>query len=271
MHIQSDVVLSITNGTFNRVFGGNNVSGTIHGTITVNIEETGCRPVIIGQLYGGGNQAPYTAPKDKHGPTLNVKSFTSIGEIFGGGYGETAVVTGDTYVNIDVRKGKYALTKYDENTKTFSFDEYKRNKDGVGEDSFVHDPETGERVVDKNKTLSVLLPGHEANAIGAINNVFGGGNAAEVVGNTNVNIGTEAGEEVYTVVAVDVDASVNDYYTLEENDYVKASGTAVAGTIYYQKTVKGADIRGNVYGGGNNAEVTGNTNVTIGKKEGATP
>jgi hypothetical protein len=26
------------------------------------------------------------------------------------------------------------------------------------------------------------------------------------------------------------------------------------------------DIRGNVYGGGNNAEVTGNTNVNIGKK-----
>ena len=31
------------------------------------------------------------------------------------------------------------------------------------------------------------------------------------------------------------------------------------------KTVKGANIVGNVYGGGNKAEVTGNTNVTIGK------
>jgi hypothetical protein len=30
--------------------------------------------------------------------------------------------------------------------------------------------------------------------------------------------------------------------------------------------VKGVDIRGNVYGGGNNAAVTGNTNVQIGKK-----
>ena len=34
-------------------------------------------------------------------------------------------------------------------------------------------------------------------------------------------------------------------------------------TVYY-KPVVGADIRGNVYGGGNNAEVTGNTNVVIG-------
>jgi hypothetical protein len=72
--------------------------------------------------------------------------------------------------------------------------------------------------------------------IGGINNVFGGGNAAKVNGNTNVNIGT---------------LSTVDYVT-------KGTGTAIP--------VVGADIRGNVYGGGNNAEVTGNTNVTIGKK-----
>ena len=71
--------------------------------------------------------------------------------------------------------------------------------------------------------------------MGSINNVFGGGNAARVVGNTNVNIGTEA-----TI------------------DYVSEVGTAI--------TVLGASITGNVYGGGNQADVTGNTNVTIGKE-----
>ncbi|MBQ5560696.1 MAG: hypothetical protein IIT46_13135, partial [Lachnospiraceae bacterium] len=55
--INDNVTLNLTNGTFKRVFGGNNVSGTIRGAITVNVEETGCRPVIIGELYGGGNQA----------------------------------------------------------------------------------------------------------------------------------------------------------------------------------------------------------------------
>ena len=262
--IQDNVVLTITNGTFDRVFGGNNVSGNIHGTITVNVEETGCKPVIIGQLYGGGNQAPYTAPTGEHGPTLNIKSFTSIGEVFGGGYGETAVVKGDTYVNIDVRKGKYALTAFtEEPEKEIKFSEYRRNSDG----SFQLDADEN-KIVDE-KTIHVLLPGHAANKIGAINNVFGGGNSAKVDGNTNVNIGTEAGEEVYTEVAVTKGASVVGYYTRNENSYVEASGTAVDGTTYYQKTVKGADIRGNVYGGGNNAGVTGDTNVTIGKK--ATP
>ena len=58
--VMGDVTLNITNGTFDRVFGGNNISGTIHGKITVNIEETGCQPLIIGELYGGGNKAPYS-------------------------------------------------------------------------------------------------------------------------------------------------------------------------------------------------------------------
>ena len=57
------------------------------------------------------------------------------------------------------------------------------------------------------------------------------------------------------------------YYTRSGNTYTEASGAAIEGTTYYKKyTVLGADIRGNVYGGGNNAEVTGNTNVNIGKK-----
>ena len=240
--IQDDVVLTITNGTFDRIFGGNNVSGQIHGTITVNVEETGCHPIIIGQLYGGGNQAPYPGPDGK-GPTLNVKSFTSIGEIYGGGYGETAVVTGDTHVNINVCKGKYASNTFAEKTATISFKEYKRNKDGVGEDSYQHD-NVGNRIVE-DKTITVFLPGHEAGKIGAINNVYGGGNAAQVDGNTYVNVGT--------LKTVD--------YVSDDDDTTDVDESATP------QSVLGADIRGNVYGGGNAAEVTGDTKVVIGKEE----
>ncbi len=236
--ILGDVTLNITNGNFDRVFGGNNISGTIGGTITVNIEETGCKPVIIGQLYGGGNLAAYTAPTGQHGPTVNVKSFTSIGEVYGGGYGEGAIVTGDTYVNINEVLGDKASTEQfmkekvdtvkDPAAQTTGDDKVSKNtgvtktfKDGSGENA---------------NTISVEIPLHMSGKIGVINNVFGGGNAAKVNGNTNVNIGT---------------LSTVDYVT-------KGTGTAIP--------VVGADIRGNVYGGGNNAEVTGNTNVTIGKK-----
>ena len=87
----------------------------------------------------------------------------------------------------------------------------------------------------------VKLPAHDAGKIGAIGTVFGGGNEAKVVGNTNVNIGTLMGENIV-------------FETPEEA--TEADRT---------KTVLGADIKGNVFGGGNNAEVEGNAKVFIGR------
>lgn len=245
--IDGDVTLNITNGTFERIFGGNDEKGYIKGTITVNIEETGCKPIIIGELYGGGNQAPYTAPEGKHGPTLNVRSFTSIGDIYGGGLGSTATVTGDTYVNINVSEGRWHEGDYE----------------------YASDPSV--KVNDKITELNEK--GYHApeftSGMGSIHTVFGGGNAAPVTGNTNVNVGTSEYEEMVSVATGDV---VTDYYTRSGEGteaspytYTKATGTAVEGTTYYQK-VKGANITGNVYGGGNNAVVTGNTHVVIGEK-----
>jgi hypothetical protein len=285
--IQGNVSLTITNGTFDRVFGGNNLSGTISGSITVNVEEVGCRPIIIGELYGGGNQAaysvygykaegtsytirrnnndgtaisiptiPYSTTQYFADPQVNVKSFTSIGSIFGGGYGSGATMVGSPIVNINEVVGTPETYPA---TGDFDSNGYKG----------------------KNMTIdghSVTLPSHKKTKIGAINKVYGGGNAAEVIGNTNVNIGTLG--DVFVVVNdknITVDeTNVSNYYirsgsgTLADpyNFDTKATGTAVEGVTYYEKkAVVGVDIRGNVYGGGNNAEVTGNTNVVIGKQE----
>lgn len=248
--IKGNVTLNITNGTFDRVFGGNNLSGTIDGSITINIEEIGCRPIKIGELYGGGNQAGYsvygydsdgkpietgTTPLYKD-PQVNAMSFTSIGNIFGGGYGSGATMVGNPTVNVNVINGKY----------------YNQDVSIVGENAETpnHYP----------------IPSHAKGKMGSINNVFGGGNAAKVIGNTTVNIGTL--EEVYIVKEVATGYSVSGYYTRDSNgEYHAASGAAQDGTTYYEKKpVIGADIRGNVYGGGNKAEVTGDTNVNIGRK-----
>ena len=119
--VHGNVTLNITNGTFDRVFGGNNLSGTISGSITINIEEVGCRPIIIGELYGGGNQAGYSVygyntdeslkeSGESHWdhPQVNVKSFTSIGSVYGGGYGSSATMVGNPTVNINVAMGDKA-------------------------------------------------------------------------------------------------------------------------------------------------------------------
>ncbi len=237
--VNKDVVLNIQSGRFKRVFGGNNLGGNINGTITVNIEETGCHPIIIGQLYGGGNQAAYTAPTGEHGPTVNVKSFTSIGEIYGGGYGASAVVNGDTYVYIDECVGENANAemkkKVDENTGI-----------ETSEDSNVSAYTDIDVTINEGEDDEVTIhqPEHKAGEIGAIGNVFGGGNAANVIGNTNVKIGT------LTTIT---------YESIDDNP-------ATEDTNESERSVTGVDIRGNVYGGGNNAEVTGNTNVEIGKR-----
>ena len=205
-NVGGDIVLNITSGHFDRIFGGNNESGLINGSITVNIEETGCNPITIGELYGCGNQAPYITPTGKAHPTVNVKSFTSIGRIFGGGLGEGAVVTGNPTVNINEVVGKNAsYSQWEYPGKTINFSEG-----------------------------DVTLPEHMAGAIGVIGEVFGGGNAADVVGNTTVNIGTA-----------------------ETVDYVSTTEKGIK--------VEGANILGNVYGGGNNANVSGKASVVVGR------
>ena len=262
--VNGNVILNITNGTYGQVFGGNDMGGCIRGSITVNVEETGCRPVIIGELYGGGNKAAYsvygyndngtlkTSGTAVTSPTVNVRSFTSIGRIFGGGYGEEATMVGDPEVNVDVLNGKYAATE-----------EVKEGARVIG--SSVKEPDDD----GYDATKGFPIPSHAIDAIGAIQDVFGGGNEAEVVGTTHVNIGTE---EYVPIVSVATGSDVSGYYTrtgegTSENPYVynDATGTAVEETTYYKK-VEGVDIRGNVYGGGNNAEVTGDTKVVIGKK-----
>ena len=231
-----DINLNIINGTYGRVFGGNNLGGRVNGSITVNIEETGCRPVIIGELYGGGNKAPYSiygykntgtedAPKwvalkkDDEGaetphaqPRVNVKSFTSIGNIFGGGYGEEAVMVADPQIYIDVVKGKYANYVIGEDARVIGSSVKKPGDNGY------------------DATKGYPIPSHKSNTIGAIQNVFGGGNQAEVIGTPHVMVGTQEYVEIVTA-----SGNVTGYYTrtgegTSENPYVynDATGTGTA-------------------------------------------
>ena len=301
--IQGNVTLNITNGKFNRVFGGNNISGTISGAIEINIDEAGCKPIIIGELYAGGNKAPYSvygyknigtandpeyairmdmddgtsistlAESEKYSddqlfanPTINAKAFTSIGNIYGGGYGREAVLVGNPQVNINVVEGRHKNKVSDSTDPDYGKTGYMYDENGyIGTDM----------VIDGH---NVIIPRHDKGKIGAIQSVFGGGNAAQVVGNTQVNIGTKS--EEFVIVRADLTVGTTDvsnYYirtgtgtASDPYNYDKvASGTkAEDGVTYYEEqTVVGADIRDNVYGGGNAAEVTGNSNVVIGKKE----
>ena len=218
--VGGDVGLTLTSGKFERVFGGNKSGGKIDGYIEVNIEENPeCgTPIIIGELYGGGNEAPYTYPlldKDPNylSPRVNVRAFTSIGTIYGGGLGKTATVKGNPLVNINEVAGGRG---YAGETRTL--------EDG---------------------TKVTLYERKTDGKMGVIGTVFGGGNAAKVIGTTYVNVATEAEQKMESLKTMDATGKVTEV----------------------KRSVVGADIRGNVYGGGNAADVTGGTNVTIGEKK----
>ena len=238
--VNGDVVLNITNGQYRQVFGGNNIGGQVNGAITINIEETGCQPIIIGELYGGGRKAPYsvygykfegtgddkvlkprTSMQDDgtgpatpfDDPTINIKSFTSIGNVYGGGLGVEAEMVGNPHVNINVGYGAY-------------------NNDDIG----VYAGDTMQVENIDGATADVILPAHKKGDIGSINTVYGGGNAANVIGDTYVYIGTEA------------------------QVHLESTGQDIP--------VQGAIIEDNVYGGGNQADVTGSTHIQVGHDTG---
>ena len=221
--INSNIVLTINSGTYGQVFGGNNLGGKVKGSITVNIEETGCHPVIIGEVYGCGNQAAYDvnwqSTETKVDPVVNVVSCTKIGRVFGGGYGAKAVVTGNPTVNINMIPGDYAK---------------QIDADGDGE-------------ADNNETQ-----------LGVIGEVFGGGNAADVVGQTNVNIGTVEEVVLQSVLLPDKSNLTAATKTVQ--------GANINAVPQFQPITGGASYSGsgNVYGGGNQADVTGKSRVQIG-------
>ncbi len=99
---ESNITVNINSGIVNSVFGGNNNSGTIHGTITVNIDkQSDACSWYVGNVYGGGNLAPYTAPDaTPNYPAVNVKNGKVSHSVFGGGLGNPATVTGNPQVTL---------------------------------------------------------------------------------------------------------------------------------------------------------------------------
>ncbi len=182
--ISGDVTVNIYGGNMNSVFGGCNVKGVIQGKITVNVnvDTTLCpNEQRIVNVYGGGNQAAYTAPTTGTYtglyPEVNIIHGTIENDVFGGGLGATAVVAGNPVVT-------------------------------VGKPTTV--------IPAANQTTAIPDPSPNTYWSTVGNNVYGGGNAAQVSGNTKV--------------------------------------------LIINKTI----VDGNVYGGGNAAGVTGSTDVQIG-------
>ncbi len=162
--IDGDIELNITGGRINNVFGGNNASGAISGNIVVNVDWSGssCNDNYLGNVFGGGNLAPYGAANDNKGnyPQVNIKHGTAA-NVYGGGKGSTAIVYGNPHVNIgDATAAHCAIVT--------------NNVYGGGD----------EAAVNGNTTVTY----NDNNASSQVANLFGGGNAASITGTTTVNM-----------------------------------------------------------------------------------
>ena len=102
-NITGDVAFTIEGGKINRIFGGNNVSGNVDGSIQVNIAENkekyNCG-IQANYVYGGGHEAAYKPTKPGAYPEVNIVSGTIAQDVYGGGLGKPAVVTSNPIVNI---------------------------------------------------------------------------------------------------------------------------------------------------------------------------
>lgn len=250
--LHSDIVVNINSGIINNVFGGNNTSGTINGTITVNINKNNntCG-WYVGNVYGGGNQADYTTPSNTQNyPVVNILNGTVSGDVFGGGLGvsgtEKGKVTGNPQITIN---GANAIVNG-------------TNSGVYGGGSVA--PTEGNPVV----TLTT----------GTVANIYGGGKAASVTGATTVNVNGGTVDKTGTTDTGNVYGGCNSSGTVSSTTNVNITNGTVEGSVFgggkggpTQVTGKATVIisgsytavNGDVFGGGDEGVVNGGTDVQI--------
>ena len=185
-----NVTLNLYGGTIENVFGGSNINGNIEGIITVNvIDDEGDCPLYITNIYGGSNETDYTptytpvAPEtERISPVVNLvhAKYGISGNVYGGSRGNAEALTP---------------------TKVMANPLVNIGYDATSMDAYL--PNT--TVYPRPSSPRAIVAG----------SVFGGGDAAQVEGNT---------------------------------------------AIFLRDRAK---VFGNVYGGGNMGVVTGNTKVIV--------
>ena len=216
--VEGDVTLVINGGNIGNAFGGNNQSGAINGAITVVVEWDGdCDENNLDYVYGGGNLAPYTTPDGKVGPTVQLINATINNNVYGGGLGAAARITGNPVVTLEGATvtgnifggGDAAPVEGNPTVTATEGAAAKIFAGGKGATAVVTGNPTAilNKADDKTLTVTEIYGGGDAAEVtgnttvtltkGAVTNAFGGGNAAAINGNTTVSIADATASNVY--------------------------------------------------------------------------
>ena len=213
--IHGDVTLNLLGGTIGNAFGGNNAGGFVNGKISVNMldkEDASC-PLVVNNIYGGGKNAAYTPTTPGAYPEVNLINGS---------------VTQDAGDGGNVYGGGYGADAVVTSTPTVN----------VGYD---------------DATMAALASNLKGSAlttssVAVAGNVFGGGEAAPVTGNTNVTL-----QQVVSGVTASTTVSGS---VFGGGDVANVSGNT-------DVDINGGTVTQNVFGGGNLANVAGNTDVDV--------
>ena len=297
--------LLIHGGTVKSVFGGSNQYGTINGGINVTVteqDETGSDdcdhaythcPLRITELFGGGNEAPaLTSGGDYISPNVQITSCNAIiDNLYGGakqafhGAPITLNVTGGHFQNVfGGSKGTPETGADIDGTVTlnlhggtmvnaFGGNDVKGNITGKITVNVLSNQVTcplhvdnvyggGQEAAYSPDDASAISP--EVNIQhGTVNNaVFGGGlgSGAIVTANPKVTVGDVANPSYQATVGARL---IDDSRDGDGNVYGGGSQAAVSGNTLVVVPKTNTLISNNVFGGGSQAGVSGNTTVNM--------
>ncbi len=277
--IKGNVTVNVFSGKIGNVFGGNNAGGYIfgddlsEGNITVNIDlQNDICPTEkkIDFVYGGGNEAAYQPDvtgytttgntytfggatfshnPDRLSPVVNVISGYTDGEshirtvdmaVFGGGYGSTATVKANPKVVIGAPREQVPVqtssvwTGVEPQTPAVEDLPVRigtaANANGA---TLMGDVFGGGNAAAVEGNTLVVVKGNKTKVW---NNVYGGGNAAAVSGNTDVQVGVDPQliKPVITVSGSNFTITGPDgadlYYTTDGTMPTTSSATVASGS-----------------------------------------
>ncbi len=255
-NIEGNVDISIEGGNIGKVqtqdalFGGGYGASTrINKNVNIAIKDTSDNINILGSVYGGGSlgniMGTTTINVEDH--YSNDKDISIIGNIFGGGKGivngtspvsngnVVVNVDGGTYKNLDVYGGYNARGTIDNSKIEVNI--------GQNYSTTINDVYGGGNQADVTETTTSVIVKMYKNAI--VNNAYNGGNNAGIKGTRP--------REIHAI-----GATVGNMFGGSNNN-----GALQFSNVYVLDKAK----IGNVFGGGNKAEITATTNVDISDSE----
>ena len=226
--VEGNTLVTVKGGTIRQVYGGNNLSGTIDGTISVNVNKDSDCPMKVGQVYGGGNMAASQVGTITIGCTGTLVSPLADGERYGYDQeGVGAVYGGANNANIT---GNITLSIVS----------------GIVDSVFGGNNNGG--TINGDITVTIAKDGGASCASDwYVGYVYGGGNKA-----------------AYTQKTADHPVVNHTAGHVTHNIFGGGKGLTATVTGNPQVTLSGsATVGGNVFGGGDAAEVRGSTKVTL--------